>query len=84
MPENVIAVFLGQVQIEQDQSRAGCVRICIGGIEELRSGVAVGNEVQFRIDLGPRESFPDQKHIRFAVLDHEDLRNQSLAFIEEG
>jgi len=43
--KNVVAIFLGQVQVEKDQSGARRVRIRVGGIEELRCGVAVGDEV---------------------------------------
>lgn len=84
VPENVIAILFRQVQVEKHQSGAGCVRIPVSGIEEPRCGIAVGNEVQVCVHVRARDGFPDEKHICFAVLDHEDLRRRSLPFMQEA
>lgn len=81
MPENVVPVFFGQIQVEKNQSRARCIRIRVDRIKVSRGGVAVRNEAQVCFYSRARNSFADEKHVRFTVLDYKDLRNQSLRFM---
>ena len=73
MFQNVAALLLRQIDIENPDIRARLNGVCIRAVEKLNRLLAISNNVQVGGDVRRLNSSQDEVHIRLVILDDQDL-----------
>ena len=82
--EHLQAVQARQVEVEQDQARAGRVGVVAGPAQELQRLLAVGHHVQHVAQLVVLERFPGHQDVPRVVLDQQHIHRLALAVFSHG
>ena len=75
--EQLPAVVLRQVQVEQDQVRPRRAFVCTALVKEVQALLAVVRDVKVVVDLVVLERFPGDELVAGIVLDQQDVDGSS-------
>jgi len=74
VPQDFHTALAGQIQVQQDNGRAGNALVGFGPFDKFNGFVAIVHNVELRVDLGGANGFAQQKDIGLVIF-HDENRH---------